>query len=610
MAKHRSPSLKTPLALILVLAMPTALCGAQTIGRDEVRISSGAYIPQSGAALRASTELVEVGVVPRDLHGRAIAGLTRSDFRIFDDGKEKLISSFASARPVELTPVAGWADSPARPSALPGPSTANRTNLPGQPRAIAFLFDDIHTSSGDLGRAKIAAKRFFEYGLSRQDRIALFTSSDTVSVQFTSNVSNILSAMPQLQARLRVSENGIVPCPRITPYQAYLIANNIDPAALRAALDELGKCNLQPDTPTGPSMQSQWGLPTSARGQPNAQLAEAIETIRAQAEQTWEESIQASLQTLQTLDAVLDSLSRQAGTRLLVLVSSGFLVGDVDPQLDTLRDAVTSKALKDDVVIDAVDAKGLYSEAPGLPFGQTPNGTVSIQSLIFQSVSLGLKLFELDAPLVTFAESTGGLHFENNNDLDLGFREVGMVPAITYILGIAPARDGKYHRLRVKVRGVDDRFVQARPGYFAPSTDKGPSVQDRIDTEMLAPADKTDFPVSMSEKVSATANKQRDLTVEAYVAPHSLSFEKENGRRRQTLTFAVGLFDLKGNFVIGKEARMQMNLKQGTFERLSKTGVTGAMSLQVEPGTYRLRMVVAEGLRIQLSTVTQNVRVE
>ena len=83
------------------------------------------------------------------------------------------------------------------------------------------------------------------------------------------------------------------------------------------------------------------------------------------------------------------------------------------------------------------------------------------------------------------AASTGGLFFHNNNDLDLGFRELGLAPEFLYSLGFAPdAPDRRYHGLRVRLKAARQYTVQARPGYYAVDSPAPPAPPPRrIDTE-------------------------------------------------------------------------------------------------------------------------------
>ena len=58
-------------------------------------------------------------------------------------------------------------------------------------------------------------------------------------------------------------------------------------------------------------------------------------------------------------------LAREPGTRVLLMVSTGFLSG----MLDAERDAAIDHAIHAGIVINALDAKGLWAEAAGRTFG-------------------------------------------------------------------------------------------------------------------------------------------------------------------------------------------------------------------------------------------------
>ena len=57
------------------------------------------------------------------------------------------------------------------------------------------------------------------------------------------------------------------------------------------------------------------------------------------------------------------------------------------------------------------------------------------------------------------------------------------------------------------------------------------------------------------------------------------------------------IIEPQGRIVTAKEATMDLELKEATFERLSKTGLNAKLTLQVKPGVYQLREVLedAEG---------------
>ncbi len=56
--------------------------------------------------------------------------------------------------------------------------------------------------------------------------------------------------------------------------------------------------------------------------------------------------------------------------------------------------------------------------------------------------------------------------------------------------------------------------------------------------------------------------------------------------------------------------QMALPLKPETFERFSKSGIDGGMSLEAPPGMYRLRVVVEEVLRGEMGATSRNVRIQ
>jgi VWFA-related protein len=586
---------------------------AQGIGPDEVKISSRPY-PQNQTVFRVTTELVEIGVVPRDTHGRAIPGFKQEDFEIYDEGKLRPIKAFsiASAQPASAPSASASTLPAASPADKPASSQQKGVAADIVPsRSIALFFDDIHANVGDLGRAKIAAKRFLEHGLAPGDRIALFTSTGTVFVDYTKDSGKLLAVMSELQAHPRVPENGIAPCPRITPYQAYLIVNDIDPNALQAAEAEAAGCedtgSGNPFTTNAPSADSPVGQ--SPGLQITAPEMAASSVIRAQAEQTWNMTKVATQVTLDAIERALNSLAKQPEKRMLLLVSSGFLL-EVNAAEQEL---VVAQALRSGTVINSLDAKGVYAEVPFLPFDATPNSStmMAIKVLIFGSLTLAAKLDDLDLTMANFSRSTGGLIFRNNNDLDLGFREVGMTPEITYLLSIEPAHDAKYHHLRVKVRGADNDLVQARPGYFAPAntTLQASAPQDAIDKMIASAQPAQELPASVSAQQGPLKDGSPALWVTVHLDVSGIKFASDAGRHSQKFRLVAALLDGQGHIVTGKESEMQLALKDDSFARLAKSGITAKTFLQAPPGQYRLREVIQDDQRkVFASTVPVEVR--
>ena len=477
---------------------------------DEVRSTNHIYELPSPVTLTVQSNLVEIGVVVRDAHGRVVGGLQQADFRILDEGKERAITTFS----VETSP----AKSGGARTETARVQSANQ-NKPGK-RSVVLFFDDLSTAFGDLARTRLAARRFVAEALDAGDQVAIVTSSSTQSLDFTSDTAKILDAIAKVSSHQRVSENGISKCPRITPYQAYWIVNR-DTIAEKAAIDELYVCENGPPAPAA--------IAASA-------LAPLKSAVEAQAKATWTQARLSSQETLAGVGAAIDRLSRVPRTRMLVLSSSGFLAATLEAE----QDRIINRALRGNIVIHSLDAKGLYSETPRS--GGAQGGDLPLSTFVFEQTTGGSRLLESGAAMSNLAESTGGLFLHNNNDLDAGLRS--LIPEITYRLGFVPQNltdDGKYHALKVRLAHPESNHVLARRGYFTPAPAKpsGPSEAGRkIDREIAGSDTLADLPARI-----ATETGQGRLRIVLIVDVRAMKFAQKDRRlRNRLLSFIAALF--------------------------------------------------------------------
>lgn len=602
---------KAVLSLALLSAVRLAL-GGQWLSPGEVRLSSRPYAPTT--AIRSESRLVELEVVVRDSQGRAVMNLAKGEFRVFDSGKSRDLTTFS----VELfSPKTGPEPAALRktPSETNQPPSAAQLASPTQSAAagrwIVLLFDDLNTFPGELAHAKVASKRFIREAAADGDHIAVFDTSAGRIVDFTADTAAILAAVAAVESNPRIAPGGLASCPRMTAYEAHQIVNN-DPNAMKAKVSEACHCSGGPSCDVESIPASELLDPTSRQlGAPNGggELRSIVDSVLAQAHQTWDQAQLVSQATLEAIRASLDPLTRMHGRRMLLLASSGFLSG----MLEQEQDAIVNDAVHAGVVINALDAKGLYAEAPGGPISESQELTeIPLSSTVLQVESLGDRLDSVDSAMARFAESTGGIFFRNNNDLDLGFYRLGVLPECTYLLGFPPAEDGKYHKLKVELKNKGRRFLEARPGYFAPrgASSHQPSATERIDAEVLGSDAKADFPAVESDTVKHSGSGARQLTIQTRVDLQKVPFQQQNGRHVEKLTFVAALFDPQGAFVTGKIADMELALKPESFERFSKTGISGVMSLEAAPGTYRLRVVVQEAMRGTLNASDKKIQIQ
>lgn len=575
------------------------ISAGQTLSPGEVRISSRPYQPQS-QLLRAESDVVRVDAVVRDGDGHIVSGLKAEDFAIFDNGKKQTIATFAAethtplaagqaATAPPVSPVAGPTE-----ATPPAPPAANGAAQP-RPRYVALYFDDVHTKWGDMKHVQQAAENFVRHGLGPNDRIGLFTALSSETVDFSVDPSRVLDAVAKLQSHARAFESS--GCPRITAHDAYMIANFANSSEeYRTVLEAAKQCNCDASVYVDSTCYK---------------LQETL--IVTLARQIWAPMRQLSLSTLESIQGVVNYLASKPGEHVLVLASSGFLTGTLDREVDDVVD----NALRAGIVINALDAKGLYSEDPA--HGRVQNelrasSKAAAWTASHEAESFAPDLMSADAAMADFAVGTGGRFFHDRNDLTAGYYSLAAAPETEYLLGFVPekSKSGAFHKLKVEVNAPGKFAVQARPGYFTPTKQvSGEATPDeKIDAEVRGSEERSDFPLSVSEKPGTAGNGGRELSVETRIDIQKLPFQRQKDQYADMLTIVAALFDAQGKMIAGKEAQMELALKPESFERFSKSGISGAMSLEAPPGAYRLRVVAQEAIHGEMSATSQKVQIQ
>lgn len=572
------------------------LAAGVVVRAQEVRISAKPYTP-APVALRVDTDLIEVGVVVRGHDGHAILGLKREDFAVADRGSPRELTYFA----VETSGFRGGSSQTAIPPTGAAGEHSGPAGAAAQPRFIVIYFEDFATDSGDLRRAQLAARRFVNEGLDASDRVAIFTTSGDL-VDYTADKVKLVAAINKLKAHPKFSEAGLGGCPRISPYQAYQISVLSDPAAIDAAKSEAAVC------------ASNSGDDSSYIGATRSNVAS--QGILEQAEITWSQVRDASQTTLDAIGRALQSLQNMPGRRLFLMVSSGFN----SATLEIERDKLISQALRAGIVINSVDAKGLYADVPGRGPNEDINTDrpIPVQTFRFETSSTGSRLFLNNQVMSDFAQATGGLFFHNNNDLPQGFRQLGSIPEVSYVLGFRlsdTAADGRYHKLKVTLVDSKPYVIQARPGYFAtaPTLPGGTDAAEReraLDREVSGVTTLEDFTATIAFRLdSAPTAGWMTVKTQVHIALDKLRFPIRGEKRVQRLKVVVALLDGNGAIVAAKEGAMDFATTDATYARLSASGISAGLNLDVPPGKYRLRAVVQEAVDGKMSSSGVNVEV-
>lgn len=529
---------------------------------------------ESPVPFRVRVNLVPIRVIVHDAKGEPVKGLQREDFKIFQDGKPQVLSTFTVETPNAQAERA--AEDARAEDAKAGTEAGSEkpASIQVPTRFVALLFDDVNADIGDFMRARNAAVNFVDHSLLPDDRAALFTFSGQWQQDFTDDRAKLKGAL--LNARPTVvtglSPNGSEDCPPMDYYEADQIQNKNDQTALVVATQDTLACN-----PAAAQM------PGGAAPIVQTEVLRVLEAGNVQTQYAF-----------QGLQGVVRRITAMPGRRIIVLVSPGFIYPTYESELWKIIDQAT----RSNVYVNTLDARGLYTPTVGPDIAQRQvqgdprvAGQKNMMELAAQSA-------EADV-LNTLAWGTGGFFFHNNNDFDEGFRSLAKAPEVSYLLGYTPEglkMDGRFHSLKVTIARKGPFTVQARKGFLAPKHNETPeeAAKQEIEDALFSQEVQTGIPVSLHTQYYMADQASAKLSIEAHVDVAHMRFDKADGRNKNDLTVVAGLFDRNGNFLNGHEKTVQFRLRDATLERLNRTGLTVTTDFDVKPGAYVVRLVVRD----------------
>jgi VWFA-related protein len=475
-----------------------------------------------------------------------------------------------------------------------------------------LYYDDLDTSAGDMMRARDAALRFVGAGTEPRDRVAIFTTERMLS-DFTSDPKQIDGTLSELRPSSRALAPAQSECPNMSDFQAQQITQSIDPSsdAWKVALQELSICRGI-DNPLVPQQFSGQLSSDSA-----AAVSQEMAQIQVQARRIVDQAQLQVRSNLQQFERVVRYVSLRPGQRTVILVSPGFLSESEQPQLDRIIDT----ALRSQVVISSLDPKGLAVDEEGDASLDKP---LTGPAKAAQKNLTEAREFAAADVLAEVAQGTGGALFQHDNDLQAGFGALAGHGEV-YALAFSPKNlqpDGKFHALKVSLAEKHSGYsVQARRGYFAlaiqpatanqagangnetpkteepippPASDPQAQERNRLREAIRSRIEIAELPVELDMNVSAGQGETRELSVLTHVDGTNLHFHKEGDHNLNTLTFVIGVFDLKDNPVQFLQRHADLSVPDGQLSEFLKTGLTVKIIVQLKPGDYRVREVVSD----------------
>ncbi|HUJ13618.1 MAG TPA: VWA domain-containing protein [Thermoanaerobaculia bacterium] len=400
-----------------------------------------ALFAQSTGPLPPLTEQVEVHVVNVDVSvtdrgGNPVAGLTKDDFEIFEDGKPEKITNFSviSATRSVAHPAAGAA----------APPPENR-------RRILLIVDNNYLSVIDRNHALDTVQKYLDSSFSGEWAVAVIGHGVDMLQSFTGDKARIDAAL--VKARHTPSAEN---------------HHEID----RAQLSDLF------------NRRNDFSVPGDAR----AKFAFSSR----------EQTFRNLLAVENTARAVVDTAraySAEGGKKFIILLTGGMEANTTfsayekpnDPELREMRlqigeitDAMVREANGANFTIHIVNARAHGMPAPQADVTNRSSGNNLTGDLLQDVANQPIDVSDVDSIPFSVAVGTGGMYLPSS-DLHDSLQRIDTVTSSFYSLGYSPSHNGdrQYHtiKVRVKRRGVT---VANRVGYF----DQTP--EDRLEQMLRA----------------------------------------------------------------------------------------------------------------------------
>jgi VWFA-related protein len=497
---------------------------------------------------RSSAQLTVVDVTVTDKQGRAVEGLTADDFTVTEDGDPQSISLVVYQR---VDADANQAPLPPVPAAAPGqPRRASPTvqptitgSAPGDVRyrdrrLIVLYFDLTAMPPPDQMRAYTAARTFIGEQMKAQDLIAIMTfdgGAVRVKQDFTADRS--------------------------------LLADTIDTLIYGEQRDAEDLPDATTDTGT-------------AFGQDDAEF-NILNTDR-------------QLSALQTAATMLRVLPEQ---KSLVYFASGLRLNGVDNQAQ-LR-ATINAAIRTNVSFYPVDARGLVATPPlGDATRPSPTG---IGMLTGQTANMLLNNFQRSQDtLYSLAKDTGGKPLFDNNDLSLGIVQAASSIASYYILGYTSthtALDGKFHRVRVTLKGDRQGDLAYRQGYFADKAFAKFNAADKerqLEEALMLENPITDIPIAMEVNYFQLNRAEYFTPVSVKIPGSELALARKRGALRTQIDFIGEVKDDYGVTIQNVRDKLDIKLSDQTAAELARRPVQYETGFTLLPGKYVIKVLARD----------------
>jgi VWFA-related protein len=484
--------------------------GAGSSGGQNDERPSSRTAKNAPPSVSAAVDLILVDAVVTDRQGRLVTGLGPDDFLLREDGVMQSITGFEAIDLGEASPQPAPIGGPRGFTALRSSGNVDRATELSH-RTFVVVFDDVHLGAAGAIAASKAVAQFLAQSTRPGDLVSLVVPG--TGLRWTAAMPEGREQLVQLLGSLR-GQRPLVP-EMISDFEAQRIAKDDDRGAADLVRRRFQVAGTLPDD----------DLMNAANSGPGGRSLEAVhddqgQFVQAEARRVLDMARRQRRLLLQVAASVLDGLAAVRGRKSVFLVSEGFVH---EPDEEQFREVVAASR-RGNAAIYYLDAQrlGAAGGADGRASGDLSDGGRSTRPEETQGAE-------------AVAEETGGFSVRNTNDLAEGLARISRESSSYYLVGYSSTntlQDGGYRKISLEIKRSDAE-VRARPGYYAPASDKpGHSrtkagVERQLELALSAPMPIGQIPLRLAAFVRQPVDKGKiRVTLASEVGVERLQFEK------------------------------------------------------------------------------------
>ncbi|HEV3202116.1 MAG TPA: VWA domain-containing protein [Bryobacteraceae bacterium] len=521
--------------------------------------------PESTAGenvIHVNVNLVQMDAVVADSKGNPVENLKAGDFEILQDGKSQKITnfSFISTRPAAAP--ANQSRTAAQSKIKPVPPPPFMPKPSDIHRTIALVVDDLGLSFESIARVRSSLKKFVDTQVQPGDLVAVVrTGAGMGSLQQFSTDKRLLNAA-------------------------------IDRIKYNPLMSRVGVSSFEP-------------LGSGGDGRAIAELRSSVFSVG----------------TLGAIRYVVDGLRELPGRKTVVLFSENlqlFHRNDPDPRvMDGVRNLIDA-ANRASVVIDSIDTRGL--EYYGLTAADNTAGMTARQ-ISRVPMQRSAQVFRSQDGLVMLAHDTGGLFYQNSNDILGEVQKAVRDSDGYYLIAYHPPADTfdaqtgrpKFHSVKVRVK-VAGLTVRSRTGFLnhsdaleqpAPRTSG-----EQIRRALYSPFNSGKVHLRLTALFTNSATQGSFITGLLHIAAKDLSFtDQPDGWHKGVIDVVAITFGDQGQTVDSTSRTFTVTLKGETYQHAVDDGLFFQFRHPVKPGYYQLRVALRDEESQQVGSANQFIEV-